>query len=74
MDPVERPALATRCVHAGAITDAHGSPHTPLYQTTTFRFASTADLPDVVGGCSEHKNNACLSRRLRVLCAGSQFK
>jgi cystathionine gamma-synthase len=50
MDPAERPALATRCVHAGEIADAHGSPHTPLYQTTTFRFDSTADLLDVVEG------------------------
>lgn len=42
--------LATRCVHAGEIDDAHGSPHTPLYHTTTFKFASTADLLDVVDG------------------------
>ena len=42
--------LATRCVHAGELTDPHGSPHTPLYQTTTFKFASTADLLDVVDG------------------------
>ncbi len=42
--------LATRCVHAGEIGDAHGSPHTPLYHTTTFKFASTADLLDVVDG------------------------
>lgn len=42
--------LATRCVHAGELDDAHGSPHTPLYSTTTFKFASTADLLDVVDG------------------------
>jgi cystathionine beta-lyase/cystathionine gamma-synthase len=42
--------LATRCVHAGEIDDAHGSPHTPLYSSTTFKFASTADLVDVVQG------------------------
>jgi cystathionine gamma-synthase len=42
--------LSTRCVHAGEIADAHGSPHTPVYNTTTFRFASTADLLDVVEG------------------------
>ena len=42
--------LATRCVHAGELADAHGSPHTPTYTTTTFRFASTADLLDVVDG------------------------
>ncbi len=42
--------LATRCVHAGEIKDAHGSPHTPIYTTTTFKFDSTADLLDVVDG------------------------
>lgn len=42
--------LATRCVHAGEIDDPHGSPHTPIYTTTTFKFASTADLLDVVDG------------------------
>ena len=42
--------LATRCVHAGEIGDAHGSPHTPIYNTTTFKFPSTADLLDVVDG------------------------
>lgn len=42
--------LATRCVHSGEIADAYGSPHTPIYNTTTFRFASTAALLDVVEG------------------------
>lgn len=42
--------LSTRCVHSGEITDAHGSPHTPTYNTTTFKFTSTADLLDVVDG------------------------
>ena len=36
--------LATLCVHAGELKDAHGSPHTPTYTTTTFKFVSTADL------------------------------
>jgi cystathionine beta-lyase/cystathionine gamma-synthase len=44
------PALATRCVHTGEIADPHGSPHTPLYTTTTFKFPSTAALLDVVEG------------------------
>jgi cystathionine gamma-synthase len=43
----QTPALATRCVHAGEIADPHGSPHTPLYATTTFKFPSTAALLDV---------------------------
>jgi cystathionine beta-lyase/cystathionine gamma-synthase len=42
--------LATRCVHAGEIDDPHGSPHTPIYTTTTFKFPSTAELLDVVDG------------------------
>jgi cystathionine gamma-synthase len=42
--------LSTRCVHAGEIADAHGSPHTPIYNTTTFKFPTTADLLDVVDG------------------------
>lgn len=42
--------LATRCVHAGEMNDANGSPHTPIYTTTTFKFDSTADLLDVVEG------------------------
>ncbi len=44
------PALATRCVHAGEIADPHGSPHTPVYTATTFKFPSTAALLDVVEG------------------------
>ncbi len=43
-------SLSTRCVHAGELEDAHGSPHTPIYATTTFKFPSTADLLDVVDG------------------------
>jgi cystathionine beta-lyase/cystathionine gamma-synthase len=42
--------LSTRCVHAGEMRDAEGSPHTPIYNTTTFGFRSTAELLDVVEG------------------------
>lgn len=42
--------LSTRCVHAGEMTDPHGSPHTPIYTTTTFKFSSTAAIQDVVEG------------------------
>ena len=42
--------LSTRCIHGGELKDAQGSPHTPLYATTTFKFDSTADLLDVVEG------------------------
>jgi len=51
--------LSTRCVHAGEIQDAQGSPHTPLYTTTTFKFKSTADLLDVV---EEHKTGNLYAR------------
>jgi cystathionine beta-lyase/cystathionine gamma-synthase len=47
---MNREGLATRCVHAGELADAHGSPHTPIYTTTTFKFPSTQHLLDVVDG------------------------
>ena len=43
-------ALATRSIHGSSLRDAHGSPHVPIYNTTTFAFPSTADLLDVVDG------------------------
>lgn len=48
--PPPQPALATACVHAGENNDPHGSPHTPIYTTTTFKFPSTAAILDVVEG------------------------
>ncbi|HRW67147.1 MAG TPA: PLP-dependent transferase, partial [Candidatus Competibacter sp.] len=42
--------LATRGIHGYSLKDAHGSPHIPVYDTTTFAFASTTDLLDVVDG------------------------
>lgn len=36
--------FATRCVHAGVTTDAFGAARPPIYNTTTFAFASSADL------------------------------
>ncbi len=42
--------LSTRCVHAGDPDDAFGAPHMPVYNTTTFRFKSTADVLDVIDG------------------------
>jgi len=38
-----RRARATRAIHSSTLKDAHGSPHLPLYTTTTFTFASTTD-------------------------------
>ena len=46
----ERKDLSTICVHTGETKDAHGCPHTPLYNTTTFVFDSTADILDIVEG------------------------
>lgn len=42
--------FATRCVHAEEQADALGSPHTPLYDTTTFRFPDTQALCEVAEG------------------------
>ncbi len=42
--------LATRIIHDQAYTDPWGSPDIPLYASTTFRFARTADLLEVVEG------------------------
>lgn len=42
--------LATRTIHGSSLRDAHGSPHMPIYNTTTFAFSSTAELLDVVDG------------------------
>ena len=42
--------LSTKCVHSGEIHDAEGSPHTPIYNTTTFAFPTTEALLDVVEG------------------------
>jgi cystathionine gamma-synthase len=42
--------FATNCIHAGEIVDQFGAPHTPIYNTTTFSFSSTADMMDVIEG------------------------
>lgn len=49
----DKQELSTRCVHAGEFNDEFGSPHTPLYDTTTFKFNSTDDLLDVIEGRRE---------------------
>ena len=48
--PSPRRALATRAIHDAGCADPHGSPHVPIYNTTTFAFASTAELLEVVEG------------------------
>ncbi|HEB86872.1 MAG TPA: aminotransferase class I/II-fold pyridoxal phosphate-dependent enzyme [Gammaproteobacteria bacterium] len=45
--------LATQCIHTGELANDAGMPHTPVYNSTTFAFDSTADLLDVVEGRCE---------------------
>jgi len=64
--------LSTRCVHAGEIQDAQGSPHTPLYTTTTFKFKSTADLLDVAEGRKTSNLYARYGSNPHYPCFGGQ--
>lgn len=59
--PLARPSdsLTTLAIHHGEIRDVFGSPRTPLYSTTTFRFDSSAELLEVVEG----KRPGCLYTR-----------
>ncbi|MFZ2529811.1 MAG: PLP-dependent aspartate aminotransferase family protein [Rhodococcus sp. (in: high G+C Gram-positive bacteria)] len=41
---------STQAIHGTTITDAHGAPHLPIYNTTTFAFENTAALLDVADG------------------------
>lgn len=50
MSESSKHGLSTRGIHGHSFKDAHGSPHLPVYDTTTFAFKSTADLLDVVDG------------------------
>lgn len=45
-----KPQLPTLAIHGHSRRDAHGSPNLPVYNTTTFGFASTTDLLDVIDG------------------------
>lgn len=44
---------ATRIIHNRRHKDAFGSPYSPVYNTTTYRFENTADLLDVIEGRSD---------------------
>lgn len=46
----QHPGLSTRAIHGTSIKDAHGAPHLPTYNTTTFAFDSTDELVAVVEG------------------------
>ena len=50
MQTEKKAGLSTRAIHAHSAKDPHGSPHIPVYNTTTFAFPSTADWLDVVDG------------------------
>jgi cystathionine beta-lyase/cystathionine gamma-synthase len=43
-------AMETRAIHSDGVRDAHGAPHLPVYNSTTFAFESTTALLDVVEG------------------------
>jgi cystathionine gamma-synthase len=45
--------LATRCVHGASAAVRSGAVNTPIYASTTFAFASNAELLDVVEGRRE---------------------
>lgn len=49
-EPADAYGLSTRSVHAGDCRDPQGAIHPPIYPHSTFAFASTADLLDVVEG------------------------
>lgn len=42
--------LETNCIHKGEIHDLFGTPHTPIFNTTTFGFKTTSDILDIVEG------------------------
>lgn len=44
---------ATRIIHNRRHKDAFGSPYSPVYNTTTYRFENTAHLLDVIEGRSD---------------------
>lgn len=53
MTAQDNQGAATRIIHNRRHKDAFGSPYSPIYNTTTYRFANTADLLDVIEGRSE---------------------
>lgn len=42
--------FSTRAIHAGLANDGFGSPHTPLYDTTTFKYAATENMERAIDG------------------------
>lgn len=53
MTAPESQGAATRIIHNRRHKDAFGSPYSPVYNTTTYRFENTAALLDVIEGRSD---------------------
>ncbi|WP_417514331.1 trans-sulfuration enzyme family protein [Marinobacter sp.] len=49
-EPNPEPGKATRIIHNRRHKDSLGSPYSPVYNTTTYRFADTASLQNVIEG------------------------
>lgn len=49
-EPKPEQGSATRIIHNRRHKDGFGSPYSPVYNTTTYRFADTASLEDVIDG------------------------
>lgn len=50
---MKTPGPATRIIHNRRHHDQHGSPYSPVYNTTTYRFENTQALLDVIGKRTE---------------------
>lgn len=46
----KKTGLSTTSIHGGELSNEFGSPHTPIYNSTTFAFKRTEDLLDVIDG------------------------
>jgi cystathionine gamma-synthase len=49
-EPKSKQGKATQIIHNRRHRDSFGSPYSPIYNTTTYRFADTASLQEVVEG------------------------
>ena len=49
-EPKPEQGSATRIIHNRRHKDSLGSPYSPVYNTTTYRFPDTASLQDVIEG------------------------
>src|SRR5690554_7663115 len=49
-EPKSEQGKATRIIHNRRHKDSFGSPYSPVYNTTTYRFADTVSLQEVIEG------------------------